>query len=322
MVRKTKTKNPKRKTKTKSKTRIPSGQPQLKKKTQVSLSKCSPGAESTSTSCFNFDSLTKIARAWNKEHSNNQIKVPSKKTKASTSKLWKEIDIRLKSKCHSEWCWIEQEFVRRIGDKELNHSFRPKMPKSWKKNKHEWLTTTDINSVMRQYENKYEHFKFVGPVPIDFDYQYQVGQCIVDELCSVQLANLIKKNIKKLGVIFNLDPHDKPGSHWVALYLDLVSDKVYYFDSYGMAPPTEIQRLVERIQSQGEEMGKSIEYQYNQTRHQYKNSECGVYSMHFITQLLEGRKSFNKIQDERIEDEKMNRKRKYFFVPEIGTNSS
>ena len=286
------------------------------KKTQISSSKCAPGANEKENpeSCFTFESLVKIAEAWNKDHHNDLIKIPSKKTKRNTQKLWKDIDSRLKSKCETEWCWIEQEFVRRLSDKELSGSFRPKMPKSWKKNKHEWLTTTDINSVMKQYEQKYEHFKFIGPVPIDFDYQYQMGQCIVNELCNIQLADLIKKNIKKLGIVFNLDPHDKPGSHWVALYLDLVKNKVYYFDSYGMEPPTEVLRLVERIKSQGQDIGKDIGYEYNQTRHQYKNSECGVYSMHFITQLLEGRKSFNGLQNQRIDDEKMNRKRKFFFI--------
>lgn len=97
---------------------------------------------------------------------------------------------------------------------------------------------------------------------------------------------------------------------------------MYYFDSYGIEPPTEIHRLIERIQRQGEELETPINYEYNKTRHQYKNSECGVYSMNFIIQLLEGNKSFDKIQNERIEDEKMNRKRKYFFVPDIVKNES
>jgi uncharacterized protein Veg len=188
------------------------------------------------------------------------------------------------------------------------------MPLSWKKNKTEWLTTTDINSVMKQYENKYKNFKFIGPVPIDFDYEYSVGQCIVNELCNINIATLLNRNIKKVGIIFNLDPHNKPGSHWVALYLDLVRYKVYYFDSYGMEPPSEIKKLVERIQEQGTNLGKNIEYKYNQTRHQYKNSECGVYSMHFIVQLLERKQSFEKMQETQIKDESMIRKRKYFYI--------
>jgi hypothetical protein len=285
-------------------------------KTKVSLTKCAPGIidDNKGYSCFGWDGLVKIAKAWNEQHYSNQVKIPMKNTKTNEKKLWNELDLRLRSKCDSEWCWIEQEFVRRLHDKKLRSSFKPKKPLSWKKNKNEWLTTIDINSVMKQYENKYDYFKFIGPVPIDFDYEYQVGQCIVNELCNIKLAHLINKNIKKVGIIFNLDPHDKPGSHWVALYLDLVKDKVYYFDSYGMEPPSEVKRLVDRIKEQGNSLGKDIEYEYNQTRHQYKNSECGVYSMNFIVELLEGRKSFKKIQAEPIKDESMTRKRDFFYM--------
>ena len=29
-----------------------------------------------------------------------------------------------------------------------------------------------------------------------------------------------KQGINKIGVIFNLDKHTQPGSHWVALFID------------------------------------------------------------------------------------------------------
>lgn len=286
---------------------------QKKTKTHINLSKCAPGINN-GHSCFDWSSLVKIADAWNKEHESDKIKIPSKNTRKNEKKLWRELDMRMRSKCDSEWCWIEQEFVRRLHGRELNSYFRPKMPSSWKKNKNEWLTTTDINSVMKQYENKYKNFKFIGPVPIDFDYEYQVGQCIVNELCNLNIVNLLNKDIKKIGIIFNLDAHDKPGSHWVALYIDLIKNKVYYFDSYGMEPPTEIKNLVDRIQEQGRSLNREITYKYNETRHQYKNSECGVYSMHFIVQLLEQKQSFEKMQEKQIDDDVMTRKRKYFYI--------
>jgi len=36
------------------------------------------------------------------------------------------------------------------------------------------------------------------------------------------------------AVICNTDPHDKPGAHWVAMYVD--GDVGEYFDSYGLPP--------------------------------------------------------------------------------------
>ena len=46
--------------------------------------------------------------------------------------------------------------------------FRPKQPDEWKKKPHTWLNSDDIQSVMKQYEDVYPHFKFLGVVPIDF----------------------------------------------------------------------------------------------------------------------------------------------------------
>ncbi len=281
------------------------------KKTKVSIDSCSPSNQDNKTTCFEFDELVKIATDWNKKNSDDKIKIPKNKNRRQ---LWKEIDKRLKNKCSTEWCWIEQEFVNKLDRKELSGIFRPKMPKSWKKNKYEWLNTNDIESVMEQYEEKYPNFRFVGPVPIDFDYEYSSGKCIVDELCKLSIKRLMEEGIDKLGIIYNLDPHDQPGSHWVAMYLDLVKKAVYYFDSYGTAPPQEVQKLVERIQEQGKELNMDIKYEYNQTRHQYQNSECGVYSMYFIIQLLEGKKTFNKINSKRIKDEFVNSKRKTYFL--------
>ena len=39
---------------------------------------------------------------------------------------------------------------------------------------------------------------------------------------------------QKGSYVINLDEHDQPGSHWVAVYDD--GDKVEYFDSFGVRP--------------------------------------------------------------------------------------
>ena len=188
------------------------------------------------------------------------------------------------------------------------------MPKSWVKNKYEWLSSIDIESVMKQYEGKYKDFKFIGPVPIDFDYKYEFGQCVVNELCNINIENMLKKKIYKIGVVYNLDPHDKPGSHWVASYMDLKKNIFYFFDSYGTSPPSQITVLIERLQEQAKSLGKTLEYDYSKIRHQYENSECGVYSLYFIIQLLEGKKTFNQLQSSRIPDQFVNNKREEYFI--------
>ena len=43
-----------------------------------------------------------------------------------------------------EWCWIQQEFVKNLNDREINTTFRPKTPKEWYGNKNEWLSTIGL----------------------------------------------------------------------------------------------------------------------------------------------------------------------------------
>ena len=83
---------------------------------------------------------------------------------------------------------------------------------------------------MEQYEDKYLDFEFIGPVPIDFDLKDSIGNCIVDELCKININRLKKEYINKIGIIFNLDKHYQNGSHWVCLYIDLKKNHKYYLN--------------------------------------------------------------------------------------------
>ena len=57
---------------------------------------------------------------------------------------------------------------------------------------------------------------------------------------------------------------------------------------------------------------KKLDVEYNQNRHQYKNSECGVYSLNFIIKLLEG-KSFDELTKIKISDDEINKQRDILF---------
>jgi hypothetical protein len=99
--------------------------------------------------------------------------------------------------------------------------FRPEKPAEWNKKETTWLDSFNLEDVMNQYEDGYDKFEFIGPVPIDFaDPQNQspflgdsTGKCIVDELCKLDLKDALKKGTERIGIIFNLDKHDEPGSH-------------------------------------------------------------------------------------------------------------
>jgi len=274
-------------------------------KSTLKLSKqCAPFVDIRNTitnkkihSCFNRTALIKIANAWNEDNEDDPIII--KKTISNTD-LWKNINARMMDKCGSgkEFCWVEQPVIK----SNLNHNlknteeildvFKPKMPLKWRENPREWLNTMDIQAIMEQYEKKHVDFKFIGAVPIDFDSKLKFGNCVVDELCNINLETLASTGIKKIGIIFNLDKHNQGGSHWIAMYCCLNRCGIYYWDSYGMKPPKEVSVLMERLKSQAsKKLNLSMEIKINNIRHQYKGSECGVYCLHFIIQLLQG-KSF------------------------------
>ena len=65
------------------------------------------------------------------------------------------------------------------------------------------------------------------------------------------------------------------------------------------------------------EKGTTVEQQcwvnfYNDVQKQYKESECGVYCMYFLTELLSG-KSFKDLIESRIDDDTMVAQRDKFY---------
>jgi len=264
----------------------------------------------TSESCFTIDALRKIATKWNETHP--QMKIDF--TTITTGKtLWNAINNVMKYKCNDELCWLKQEFIKdSYLQKELLKNFKPFMPKTWTENPREWLNTIDIRDVMNQYEIKYPDFEFIGPVPMDFDTKVGFGECVVDELCKINLDELMKKGKTKIGVIFNLDKHTQSGSHWVAMNCDINRGEICYWDSYGIKPNPEVIVLMNRLKEQASKLNKKLEIKINKVRHQYKNSECGMYCIYFITSLLDG-KTFEKVVRNIIDDDTMNNKRNDFF---------
>ena len=259
-----------------------------------------------------MESLINRVIIWNNENCENCINL-----NLSGNILWQELDRRLKNKCNTEWCWSKLPFVVKLRDNEIDNTFRPKMPKKWHQNPIEWLSTTDIEGVLFQYESKYPNFRFIGAVPIDFDDKDSVGKCLVSELCKTNLDTFIERNINKVGIVFNLDPSWKGGSHWVAMFIDLTMKNMYYWDSYGESPPNEVNDLANRLKEDGKKRNMNFTFHINSVRHQYKNTECGVYCIWFIVSLLESKNSENKyfeLINNIIKDDKMQEFREKFFI--------
>jgi len=205
--------------------------------------------------------------------------------------------IQNKTRCKTERCWVEKAALETNKKQEIiRRSFRPTMPESWKDDPDTWLDSNNIADVMKQYEETYPEFKFFGTNPIDFaapnPYDKEAAaqnKCLEEKICKLNLQALLKEGKTKLGFVYNLDPSNKGGSHWIASFTDIPGHRTYYFDSYGMKAPPQIARFMRSLTLQDPKMKLA----YNARRFQYGNSECGMYSMYFLICMLEG-ESFKK----------------------------
>ena len=199
---------------------------------------------------------------------------------------------------------------------EISDSFAPVSPAEWKKNPNEWLSSVDIMKVMKQYEKAYKCFDFIGPSPIDFDTRKMYGECVWEELCNFNLREQIKKGKTKIGVIFNTDPHNKPGQHWISLFMNIKKKHIFFFDSTGDKPPAEVMTLVNRIKEQGMSLKNKIVFKFDSNEgveHQYGNTECGVYSLFFIVHMLEDKLTEHYLKTHILKDDYMQKFRKIYF---------
>jgi hypothetical protein len=261
----------------------------VNKQTEKGGLNCSPivkKMKKVKGSCYTDDVLIKIKNSYNKKHPENKIKTKN------PNKLWTELKQRLDT-CPTEDCWLKE--LNEKEKKEINDIFfAPKQPDEWKNNPTEWLSNYDILDILKQYEETYKNFKFIGPTPIDFDTKVEQN-CVWEELCSFNLKNIIDKKYNKIGVIFNLDKHNEPGSHWVSLFVDIEHSIIFYFNSAGETCPQEIKNLVNKITEQGSSLKIHFKnYENYPTEHQYGNTECGMYSLFFIITMLTGETEFKK----------------------------
>jgi hypothetical protein len=218
----------------------------------------------------------------------------------------------------------------------LKNYFRPEMPAEWFKDPDAWLSSLDIEDVMRQYEVAEPSFKFLGVVPIDFSSAApgeaareakgeaspsieRVGsgpgpaeqKCLAEEYCNVDLKAERARGIRTIGCVFNLDPSTKDGSHWVAAAIILKPTSggaILYFDSYGERPPAQVSHFMRALKLQD----PALELKYNGRRFQYGGSECGMYSMYFVICMI-NRVPFAKFVRHTVADKYMLELRKILF---------
>jgi hypothetical protein len=281
---------------------------------------CAPNKyDATNQTCFTLNQLLELAGAYNRFvakkilHPKPNKQLPKLKLiniKPEKKYLLNELHDRFLNVCdHNELCWTKQEFMNEIVSKEYRDdivgSLRPEGPTK----PNEWLSTADIDQIMEQYEKVYPDFKFLGAVPSD---------CDKWKFCSLHhtklnFDQLLKDKIKRLGIVFNHDVHGEPGSHWVAMYINIPKGQIFYCDSTGKEP---IGRIKDVIGGFGDyyknKWGKKIDYQINLNAYQTDSSECGIYSCNFLIRLLNG-ETFEHIISRPLKFDEINSCRNVYF---------
>jgi hypothetical protein len=237
---------------------------------------CAPSKHKKRWTCYSNKQLRTLKRAYNKTQKHG---IRSNRPRD----IWNELHNALRH-CKQESC-----FATTLHEDEMkNRAFAPTRPITWEKKITEWLSSDDITGVLRQYERVYKDFKYIGPSPSDF-YYLDDGKCVWEELCKFKIKNAIAKGHVKVGIVFNLDDHHGPGTHWVAVYLDLVRMIMYYFDSAGgpIEDEPHIYTLYTKLKHQE---SKLVLKQNHPIEHQYGKSECGMYVIFFIVTMIQSNK--------------------------------
>ena len=271
-------------------------------------------------SCYTKDALIKMRNLWNARHKEAKI------TATNPKEIWENLRKKMENACHSESCWLKQKFMENnLDDDMINYTFAPKSPSKWKENHNTWLNSNDIEKVMKQYEHTYKCFRFIGPTPIDFDKHVYDDKCVWDDLCKFDLSKFIDDSITKIGIIFNTDPHDKSGAHWISLFIDIKKKFIFFFDSNGTKIPKEIKQFCNRVVSQGlnlttKKYPNGLELKFDQNApfiHQESNTECGMYSLYLIVTLLKDVHDYTFFKKTKISDDAMENMRDKYFNDEL-----
>lgn len=253
--------------------------------------------------CITSNTVKKMKTIWNNKNTRKILH-------NNNDEILKDL-IQLNNKCNDDMCLLKFFFNSR--DNELSEelkNYAPHAPLKWNKNIHTWLNSKDIRSKLNQYEEVYKGFKFIGPSPVDWFVKVNYNRCVCNNLCNLDLDKELNNNIEKIGIVFNLDPHYKKGSHWVVLFIKLREKEFYYFDSTGYRCPIRIKKLYHKLNKDN-----SYKFYSNfDVVHQKNNSECGIYVIYFILDMLKN-DDFEKFSNKKhlIRDNVMTEHRFLYF---------
>jgi Ulp1 protease family, C-terminal catalytic domain len=273
----------------------------------INNKKCSPIFTFENNSCIPIKFLIKMAQTYNENYDDKiGLMEPYDKKYNKEYKIYllKEFQDRFGN---DQTNWIKQEFMKYMSDEyKLTINEYLFIPKGPALNKKEWLSQTQIDNVIKQYEILYDDYHYLSSVPSDhhkLNY-YETKNIDFDEYKNI--------GITRFSMVINTDTHQNGGEHWRMLYFDTKTGDIFFIDSVGSNPIKNDLEFINKIKKYLTDNNIPINYKVNKKQHQYGNSNCGPYSIYFTKQFLLG-KSFEEITSDIKKDHVMDDFREEIF---------
>ncbi len=140
---------------------------------------------------------------------------------------------------------------------------------------------------------------------------------------SDKIKDLDPNRADTLSFVMNTDPSNKPGKHWVAVFINWVNSRfggpsVEYVDSFGEAPSKAVVKQLKDLIEKRRGLHAFLKFKVNQTVYQRDNSvTCGGHAMRFLTDRYVGKSfkeatNFTKEAAEKVAKKQMRSKPKTF----------
>jgi Ulp1 family protease len=100
------------------------------------------------------------------------------------------------------------------------------------------------------------------------------------------------------------------------MFINIKKKTIFFFDSTGDKPVSQIKALIDRIKEQGLNLRQKIVFKVDSNEgieHQYGNTECGIYSLYFIVHMLEDKITEHYLKTHILKDAYMNKFRHIYF---------
>ena len=98
--------------------------------------------------------------------------------------------------------------------------------------------------------------------------------------------------------------------------ISLETGEMNYFDSVGDKAPDNVKKFCNMVKKQAEESSYNLpEFKFDEIyphEHQQKDTECGIYSLYYIVNMIQ-KNNFLFFKTKVIKDDEMEKFRDYFF---------